>query len=125
MNTTTINIFKSDNSNIAYVKTYHCQFMTTIAYRILKFESMIKKLIVANHAFFTAITFSKINSFAYINSIVIYHSYTSKESTEITVKFYIHYHLLAHLSYESQYRLYMICSYFGFYISIIIDWQSI
>ena len=41
--------------------------MTTIAYRILKLESMIKKLIMANHRFFAVITFSEINSFAYIN----------------------------------------------------------
>ena len=45
--------------------------MTTNAYIILKFESIIKKPIVANHTFFTSIAFSKINSFAYINSIVI------------------------------------------------------
>ena len=37
--------------------------MTTIAYIILKFESMIKKPIVANHTLFTSITFSKINFF--------------------------------------------------------------
>ena len=47
--------------------------MTTIAYRIWKFEFMIKKTIVANHASFTCITTSRINSFAYINSIVIQH----------------------------------------------------
>ena len=41
-NTTIINIFNSDNSNIAYIKTLHCQ---TIAYIILKFESMIKRKI--------------------------------------------------------------------------------
>ena len=39
--------------------------MTTIAYRILKFERMTKKSIVVNHALFTSITFIKINSFAY------------------------------------------------------------
>ena len=47
--------------------------MTTIAYRILKFGSTVKKEIVTNHAFFAVATFSKINSFAYINSIVINH----------------------------------------------------
>ena len=41
--------------------------MATIAYRILKFESMI----VSNDASFTSITFSRVNSFAYISSIVI------------------------------------------------------
>ena len=49
-NTTIINIFNSDNSNIAYINTLHCQIMTTIVYRILKFESMIKKPIVTNHS---------------------------------------------------------------------------
>ena len=39
----------------------------------LKFESMIEKLIMANYTFFTAINFSRINSFAYINSIVMQH----------------------------------------------------
>ena len=34
---------------------------------------MIKKEIVTNHAFFAAITFSKITFFAYINSIVTQH----------------------------------------------------
>ena len=55
MNNTT-NIFVSDNSNIAYINTQHYQIMTTIAYRILKFESMIKKVIVTNHALSTSIT---------------------------------------------------------------------
>ena len=66
-NTTVINVFKSDISNIAYTNNKHCQIMTTIAYIILKFESMIKEPIAANHAFFTSIIFSKINSFTYIN----------------------------------------------------------
>ena len=70
-NTTIINIFNSDNSNIAYIKTQHGQMMTAIACRILKIESMIKKPIVTNHAFFPVFTFS--NSFAYINSIIIQH----------------------------------------------------
>ena len=72
-NTTTINIFNNDNNNIAYNKTQHCQIMTTIAYRILKFESMIKKAVMANHTLFGVVTFSNINSFAYINSIVTQH----------------------------------------------------
>ena len=37
--------------------------MQTMAYRILKFESMIKKATVANHAFLTLITFGRITSF--------------------------------------------------------------
>ena len=72
-NTTIINIFSIDNSNIAYNKTRHCLIMTTIAYRILKFKPMIKKPIVAYHAFFAVATFSKVSYFAYINFIVIQH----------------------------------------------------
>ena len=72
-NTTIINIYDSNNSNITYINNKHCQIMTTIAYRIFKFESVIKKSIVTNHTFFAVVTFSKINSFAYINSIVIQH----------------------------------------------------
>ena len=70
-NTAIINFFNSDisNSNVAYIKMQNCQIMATIAYRILKFESTIKKPIVANHAFFTSITFSRISSFTYINSV--------------------------------------------------------
>ena len=45
--------------------------MTTIAYRIMKFESMIKNPIVANHALFTATTFSKKKLVRYINPIII------------------------------------------------------
>ena len=47
-NTTAINIFNSDNSYIAYIKTQNCQIMITIAYRTLKFESMIKKLVMVS-----------------------------------------------------------------------------
>ena len=71
-NTTIINIFSSYNSNIAYINTQNCKNKATIAYGILKFESMIKK-IVANHTFFAAVTFMKIKSFAYINSFLIQH----------------------------------------------------
>ena len=43
-NTTVIKTLNSDNnSNIAYIKTQHCQIMATIAYKILKFETMNKK----------------------------------------------------------------------------------
>ena len=46
--------------------------MATIAYSNNgNFESMIKERIVANYTFFTSITFTRINSFAYINSVVI------------------------------------------------------
>ena len=52
-NTMIINFSVSDNSNIAYITTENCQIMATIVYRILKFESMYKKPLVGNHAFFT------------------------------------------------------------------------
>ena len=45
--------------------------MTAITKRILIFRPMIKNLIVADHAFFAIVTFNRINSFTYINSIVI------------------------------------------------------
>ena len=70
-NTTIIKIFNSDNRNFAYTKIQNCYIMATIAYRILKFESMIKIPVVANHLFFTSITFSRVNSFTYISFIVI------------------------------------------------------
>ena len=44
--------------------------MLTIAHRILKLESMIKTSIVVNHAFFTSITFGKMNFFAYISQFL-------------------------------------------------------
>ena len=47
--------------------------MTGIAYKILKFESMIRKPIMENHTFFAFVTSSKTNSFTYINSTVIQH----------------------------------------------------
>ena len=40
-NTTIINIFNSDNSDIAYVKRQNRQIMASIAYRTMKYESMI------------------------------------------------------------------------------------
>ena len=39
----------------------------------LKFKPMIKQLIVANYSFFIVITFSNIDPFAHINSIVMQH----------------------------------------------------
>ena len=38
--------------------------MATVAYRILKFEPMMKKAILSNHALFTSVTFTRMNSFA-------------------------------------------------------------
>ena len=52
-NTTILNTFDSDNSNVAYIKTQHRQIMATITYKILKFEPMIKKAIVPNCTFLT------------------------------------------------------------------------
>ena len=42
-NTTIINTFNCDDSNIANIKTQHGQVMTTITNRILKFKPKIKK----------------------------------------------------------------------------------
>ena len=44
-NTTIINIFNSDNSNTAYIKSQNTQIIATIAYKILKFESMTFEII--------------------------------------------------------------------------------
>ena len=67
------NTLTNDNSNIAFIKTQHHQIMAPIIYKILKFEPLIKKLTVTNHTFFAVVTFSRINSFAYIDSAVIQH----------------------------------------------------
>ena len=48
--TTIINMFNGDNSNIAYTNAQHSQ---TLAYMVLK----IKKPIVANHTVFVAVSF--------------------------------------------------------------------
>ena len=41
-NAAIIKIINSDNSSITYVKTEHCEFMTTNANKTLKFKSIIK-----------------------------------------------------------------------------------
>ena len=51
-NTTIINSFNGNNSNIANTNTQCRQIMTIITKGILKFEPMIKKLILTNHKFF-------------------------------------------------------------------------
>ena len=66
-----INSFNRDNSNIANIKTQYCQIMATIPNIIFKFKITIKKRILANHVLFTVVTFSRISSFAKINSIMI------------------------------------------------------
>ena len=72
MNNTKIkNISNSNDSSITKIMIQNCQIMTNITDRILK--SMIKKPVVSNCTFFTVTTVSNINSFAYINSIVMQH----------------------------------------------------
>ena len=61
-NTTIINLFSSNNSNIPnIVANIHQQIMKTITDRILKPKLIIKKPIVAHYTFFVAITFGKIS----------------------------------------------------------------
>ena len=51
-NTMKINFFNGGNRNITNIKAKHCQIMTAIKDRILKFKPMIEKPIVANYMFF-------------------------------------------------------------------------
>ena len=62
-----INIFNNDNSNVTYMKLQHHEIMTTTLYRFLKFEFVIKNLIMPNHTFFTVVTVSKINFLDLVN----------------------------------------------------------
>ena len=76
MNNITIVNVLSDNSNvISLMLAFNVakSLQNSIVYRILKYESIIKNAMAANHAFFAFITFGKINFFAYINSIVTQH----------------------------------------------------
>ena len=57
--TTIINTFKSENNNIARIITQHQQIIATITEKVLEVKLMIKKLIVANHAFSTVATFKQ------------------------------------------------------------------
>ena len=52
-------------------KSTSCIMRLAITNMILKFKPMIKKTIMKNYTFFAVFTFSKINSFAYINSIIM------------------------------------------------------
>ena len=45
--------------------------MASTGYTILNCELMIKKTLATNHVFFANVTFSRMNSFTYISSIVI------------------------------------------------------
>ena len=56
---------------MTYIKRKNCQIMGNITNVALKFEPMIEKRTMANHAFFAVANFRKINSFAYIDSIII------------------------------------------------------
>ena len=71
-NKTIINTFNIDDSNITYIMAHH-QIMATIAYRIFKFEHVIKTPTMTNYTFSTVITFSNINFITQINSIIIQH----------------------------------------------------
>ena len=62
-NTTTINSFNKENSNITKMKAQYHRIMTTITNGILKFEPTIKIPIGADNTFFTVNTFSRINFF--------------------------------------------------------------
>ena len=73
-NTTIINTFNGNNSNAANFKLQHRQIMTTIANKILKFKPMTKIPIVTSHNYFAIITFSRVHSFIYINSMVTQNS---------------------------------------------------
>ena len=72
-NTTIINIFNSDNTTVTYIDIKHCQIIATMTYIMLKIKRIIEKPIVLNHTFFAVATFTRMNSFAYINSFVIQH----------------------------------------------------
>ena len=51
-NTTIINTFDSEKNNIANIKTQHCQIMATITNEILRFELVIKIIILVNYIFY-------------------------------------------------------------------------
>ena len=59
------------DTDVGKIKRQNREIMTAIIEWILKFEPMIKKPIVAKHTFCTDITFSRINSFPYLNFIMI------------------------------------------------------
>ena len=79
--------------------------MTIIAYRTVKFESLFKKEIVTNHEVFAVVTFSKISSFAYINSIEIQHLYFHQDNLSfVCLQFYQH-NCLKILADNTSYRI--------------------
>ena len=83
--TSMINFFNSGNRNIAKIKSQHHQVITTITSEIMKLKPTIKIPIVTNDTFFTVITFSEINFFTQINSIIIYYN-TTFMSTSVKIK---------------------------------------
>ena len=62
-NTTIINTFNSDNSNITNINTKLLKIMTTITGITLKYKKMIAKKVVTNLTLCTVIIFSRIKSF--------------------------------------------------------------
>ena len=50
-NTIIINTFNSDNDNIVKIKAQYCQIMKNITNGILKLETIMKILIVANYTY--------------------------------------------------------------------------
>ena len=62
-NTTIINTFNSDNSNITNINTKLLKIMTTITGITLKYKKMIAKTVVKNLTLCTVIIFSRIKSF--------------------------------------------------------------
>ena len=68
--TTIISPFNSNSRNITKIKTQHLQIMKIITNKTSKFNQMVKIPIVTNYTFFNCISFSNIDSFTYIISIV-------------------------------------------------------
>ena len=66
-NSTIINTFNSDNSNIANINTQRRQSMTTITNKISKFTPIIKKPLVAGNTFFTVILYFYTVQFLHLN----------------------------------------------------------
>ena len=61
-NSTIVNTFKSDNSNISYIQRKHCKSMPIITNRILRIKLMLKKPILTDKALLLIITLKNINS---------------------------------------------------------------
>ena len=77
-NSTIVNTFKSDNSNISYIQRKHCKSMSTITNRILKIKLMLKKPILTDKALLLIITLKNINSKWILSQCSIYENYLLK-----------------------------------------------